>query len=141
MIIEISVVVIALTFLALAIYLIKLTSQAQRSIQLMQMDVQNMAIELLRLVQNANQFISTDLHSVSEETTQLIHKLTDLSSDINNKSHSLNFLFKPFSFLTSKLSGDSSSDKNVSIPQLLKWIASGVLLIKATKGFIHGKRK
>lgn len=141
MIIEISVAVIALTFLALAIYLIRLTSQAQRSIQLIQLDVQNMTIELLRLVQSANQFISTDLHSVSEETTQLIHKLTDLSSDINNKSHSLNFLFKPFSFLTSKLSGDSSSDTNVSIPQLLKWIASGVLLIKATKGFIHGKRK
>lgn len=141
MIIEISVAVIALTFLALAIYLIKLSSQAQRSIQLIQLDVQNMTIELLRLVQNANQFISTDLHSVSEETAQLIHKLTDLSSDINNKSHSLNFLFKPFSFLTSKLSGDSSSDSNISIPQLLKWIASGVLLLKTTKGFIHGKRK
>lgn len=141
MIIEISIAVIALTFLALAIYLIRLTSQAQRSIQLMQLDVQNMTIELLRLVQNANQFITTDLHNVSEETTQFINKLTDLSSDINNKSHSLNFLFKPFSFLTSKLSGDSSSDKTVSIPELLKWIASGVLLIKATKGFIHGKRK
>ncbi len=143
MIIEISIALIALTFLILAIVLIKFSFQAQRSIQLMQSDVHNLSTEILRLVHNANEFVRSDLHTVSEETSHLISKLNALSSDINHKSHSLSFLFKPFQFLTSKLSSDPSSDesKSVTIPQVLKWIASSVLLFKTTKEFINKYEK
>jgi len=138
MIIEISVAIIALTFLILAVVLIRLSSQAQRSIQLMQTDIHSLSTEVFRLVHNVNEFVRSDLHAVSEETSQLISKLNDLSSDINSKSHSLNFLFKPFRFINSKLTGDSSDEptSSVSIPQVIKWISSGVLLFKTTKEFI-----
>jgi uncharacterized protein YoxC len=139
MIIEISIGIIALTFLILAIILIKFSFQTQRSIQTMQSDVHNLSTEILQLVHNVNDFVQADLHTVSEETSHLISKLTSLSSDVNNKSHSLNFLFKPFHFLTSKLSSDES--KNITIPQVIKWIASSVLLFKTTKEFIKNYEK
>lgn len=141
MIIEISVAVIALTFVTLAIVLIKFSFQAQRSIQVMQSDVHNLSTEILHLVHNVNDFVQSDLHTVSEETSHLISKLNSLSSDINNKSHSLNFLFKPFRFLSSKLSSGSDEPKNVTIPQVVKWIASSVLLFKTTKEFIKNYEK
>lgn len=107
----------------------------------MQSDVHNLSTEILHLVHNVNDFVQSDLHMVSQETSHLISKLNDLSSDINNKSHSLNFLFKPFRFLSSKLSSGSDEPKNVTIPQVVKWIASSVLLFKTTKEFIKNYEK
>ena len=142
---EICLASIALTFIALVVVMARIFSQTQHSIHLFQTDLHALSVETTRLLNTLNEFVQADLHKVSEETQLLISKLNDLSSDINNKSHSLNFLFKPFGFLNSKLGGDSPSDqstpKRETIPQLLKWIASSALLFKTTREFIKKHEK
>jgi uncharacterized protein YoxC len=91
-------------------------------------------------------FIQGDLQVISDKTKHFIGSLDELSSDISDKSRSLNFLFQPLGFLNSKLEAFSSKDETTSqrstIPQILRWIASSVLLIKKSKEFIkdHEKR-
>jgi len=103
---------------------------------------------MVRLLNSANKFVFLDLHEFSENSNRLMNNLIDLSSDINNKSRSLNFLFSPFRFLNSKLGsdspfGDESTTRSETIPQVIKWIVSGIFLIKTTKEFIkkYEKRK
>jgi uncharacterized protein YoxC len=145
MLIEICLAIITLTLIILVISLIRLSTQAQRSIQHIRMDVHNLSAEVTHLVNSMNEFVRTDLHDVSKETSHLITKLNDLSSDINNKSHSLNFLFKPLQFLSSKLSSGSPSSepnsKRETVPQLIKWIVSSIFLYKSTKEIIKKYEK
>ena len=137
--------VIALSLVALVIVFIRISSQTHQSIQLLQADIHRLSIEMMDLLNALNEFVRADLHNVSKETSQLISKLNELSADVNDKSHSLNFLFKPFRFLNDKLGAASSSDEPPSpsntIPQTIKWVGSSMSLIKTIKEFLksHGK--
>lgn len=143
MITDICLVCIALAITLSAVVLIRLFFQVRKSLCLLQIDLHNLFLETTRLSNSLNEFVRADLSILSQETSQLINQLNDLSSDINNKSHSLDFLFKPLSFLNAKLdsSSDESSPKQDIIPQIMKWIASSAVLFKATKELINGKQK
>jgi len=145
MFMEICVAVIALTLAALTGFLIRISSQIQTSIHLLQTDLRMLSIETARLLNSMNDFVRADLHTLSEETHHVMRNLKDLSSDLSEKSHSLNFLFKPFGFLNCKLGSGSSPEepepKNEAIPQILKWVASSVFLIKKTKELIKNHEK
>ena len=147
MLTQICMVVITVMLIALVVVLIRIFFQMQQSIRLLQTDLHNLFGETTGLAKSLNAFVQTDLNMISQETSQLISNLNDLSADINNKSHSLNFLFKPLSFLNSKLGPDSSDDestpKQETIPQIVKWIASSAVLFKTTKELInrYGKQK
>jgi uncharacterized protein YoxC len=145
MLIEICLAILTAGVIAQVFILLKVSSQAQKSIHLLQTDIHTLSKEMVHLLNTMNEFVRADLHTVSEETCQLISKLTDLSADIGNKSHSLNFLFKPLSFLSSKLGGDLPSDESPSkcetIPQILKWVASSAILFKTTREFIKNHEK
>lgn len=141
---EVCLAVIAITLVALLIAQIRIAYQLQKSIHLLQADVHTFSVESIRLLISLNEFVRSDLHAVSGETARLMSTLNDLSTDINRKSHSLNFLFQPLSFLSSKLSGSSepeSSSPSETIPQILKWIASSAFLFKTTKEFIKKYEK
>ncbi len=145
MIIDICLVFIALAIILSAVILVRIFFQVRQSLCLLQIDLHGVFIESTRLLNSLNEFVQTDLSMISQETSQLINQLNDLSADINNKSHSLNFLFKPLSFLNSKVdsSSDESSPKQDTIPQIMRWVASSALLFKATKELInkYGKQK
>ena len=141
MFVEICLAIVAATLIILVIVLIKIFAQAQKSIHRVQIDLNLISTETSRLSSSLNEFVKADLHKISEETGVLIGKLTNLTSDINNKSRSLNCFFKPFRFLSSKMSSDLSSSDDLSskcetIPQLLKWIANSIFLIKVTREFV-----
>jgi uncharacterized protein YoxC len=146
MLIEICLSILAATAIILLFVLIRIYSQAQRSIHLLQTDIHDLSKETIHLLNAMNEFVRVDLHAASKETCQLISKLNDLSSDINDKSHSLNFLFKPLNFLSSKLDEDSpsseSSSQSETIPQILNWVVSSARLFNTAKELIknHGKR-
>jgi uncharacterized protein YoxC len=145
MIVEVCAIIIAAMLVLSATVLIIMFFQIKRSIRLVQTDLHHLIVESTRLASSLNQFVEVDLASITTETTQLIGELRDFSSDINNKSHSLNFLFKPLSFLSNKLGSDLSSDESPTtktgvLPQIFKWIASSAILFKTTKEFMkHGK--
>ena len=145
MFIEICLAIITTALVVLVFVLLKISSQIQKSIHFLQTDIHALSKETIDLLNTLNEFVRADLHAVSEETRQLIVKLNDLSSDINNKSHSLNFLFKPLNFLSSKLGADlpplKSASNRETIPQILKWIASSALLFKTTREFIKNYEK
>lgn len=137
MIFEICLIVIALTMLISSIVLIQIFFKMRKSARLLQTDLHHTLSETTKLMQSMNHFVQSHLTPVAQETENLVNQISDLCSDINDKSHSLNILFKPLSFLTNKLEGSTQS----KIPQILKWIRSSALLFKATKEFInkHGK--
>jgi uncharacterized protein YoxC len=128
-----------------AALLIRIFLQLRQSMQYLQTDLQTVFIETSRLLNSLNKFVQTDLSMISQETSQLINQLSDLSTDINNKSHSLNFLFKPLSNINDKVDSslEESSSKQGAFPQIMKWIASSAVLFKATKELInrYGKQK
>lgn len=139
MFIEICLAILTAAVVALVFVLLRISYQTQQSILLLQKDIQALSKETIFLLNTLNQFVRNDLHTV-------ISNVNELSSDINNKSQSLNFLFKSVSSLNSKLNGDSppsesSSNKCETIPQILKWIASSVFLFKTTKEFIKNYEK
>lgn len=141
MFIEICLAIIASALVTLIIILAKVATKTQESIHQVQVDLKRITTETTILINHLNEFISQDLPKITDETGVLVEKLTDLTSDISDKSNSLNFLFKPFKFLRSKLNSDAPSFGGLSlsrdtIPQLLKWIATSVILIKTTRGFL-----
>lgn len=141
MLLEIALSVIAITLIALVGVLVKISAQTERALSHLGEDVHNLSLEMTNLINTVNEFVESNLHDVSRETTRLVSKLNELSSDITAKSHSLNFLFKPLSFLNSKLDATSSVEEDSgsnrdTIPQILRWIASSASLFKTTKEFI-----
>ena len=144
MFIEACLAVIAISLIAVLIAMITIACRAQKSMHLLQVDVHKFSVEAMQVLNSLNEFIRSDLHTISGETTRLISTLNHLSADIDHKSHSLNFLFKPLSFLSSKFSGSSkpeSSSQGETIPQILKWIASSAFLFNTTKEFIKKYEK
>jgi len=129
-------IIIALLIL-LIVVLAKFSSHVYTAVNKVQTDIDQVAVEAKRLTSSLNAFVQSDLHKISEDTSGLIGKLTDLTSDINNKSHSLDCVFKPFGFLSAKMKGDSSEDESASpyktIPQMLGWIATGIFIIKKAR--------
>jgi uncharacterized protein YoxC len=146
MFIEICLSVLAATLITLVFILTKIYSQVQGSIHLLQTDIHDLSKQTSHLLNTMDEFVRVDLTAVSKGTCQLIAKLNDLSTDINDKSHSLNFLFKPLNFLNSKMGEDPPSSEPSSqcetIPQILKWVVSSVRLFNTTKELIknHAKR-
>lgn len=130
----------------LVIALVAALYQAKQSLTLMQTRFYALSHEMTSFSRSIHQFVYTDLRPISKEASQLLGKLTALSSDIHEKSHSLNFLFQPLGFLTNKLNLDSSSEepdqKKETLPQILKWAISSAILFKTTKEFMkrYGKR-
>lgn len=143
--IEISVAVIAIAVVALVIALIMSSYRMRKLISMLQTDVHHLSQEAMQLLKSMDEFVRSDLHGISGEVTGLVETLTDLSSDVKQKSQSLNFLFKPMSFLSSRLSATSlnegQSSGNTTIPQVFKWVASTALLIKKTQEFIKNHEK
>lgn len=147
MFIEICLAIIAGALVLLIIFLARLSSGLQQTMRLIQSDAHAVSIEATQLLIRVNEFISTDLRQASQETQLLLSKLSDLTSDIDQKSHSLNALFKPLQFLQAKFRPDpqqrGTTPQHKTAPQIIRWIASSVILLKSTKEFIkgHAKRK
>ena len=103
MLIDICLSIIAAAIVGLVVVLVRISFQAKKTLNLLQNDIHNLSIEMSDLLNGMNEFVRSDLHQVSQQTSQLISGLNSLSSDINDKSHSLNFLFKPLHFLNDKI--------------------------------------
>jgi uncharacterized protein YoxC len=137
----------AVSLAIMVVILFKISSEMRKSAHLLQTDIHLLSSEMLRVLKSIDEFVRSDLHQVSQETTRLASQLNELSADINDKSHSLNCLFRPFRFLSDKLGKDSSSDESESpittIPETIKWVGSSMSLIKTIKEFLknHGKQK
>lgn len=108
----------------------------QESFKKVQSDLDKVAAEATQLSASLKDFVNSDLRKMTDETSSLIGQITDLTSDVSQKSRSLNFLFKPLSSLSSKMTSDDSDDyspRSGAIPRVLKWLSTGLFLIKTTK--------
>ncbi len=124
----------------LIVTLVVVSIKLYKAFGFLKTDLQKISNDTSHLIHTVNEFVETDLNKISKDASHLIETLTDLSDDLAEKSHSLNLLFKPLSFLTSKFTSDSPSEKKSpksdTIPLLLKWIGSSASLFKSTKEFI-----
>ncbi len=105
MVIQISLAVIAIALVTLVGYLIALGLQVKKTIS----------------------HIQTDIHLLSLETSNLIGRVNELTTDLTKKSQSLNFLFAP---------AKESLSQNNTLPQVIEWAATSLLLFKKSKEFI-----
>lgn len=122
--IQVSLLIIAIAFVALVSVLV---------------------VTLLK-VKKALYILQGDLHDLSIETTALVAKLNELATDLNQKSQSLNFLIKPLKFfnkmslLKNETNAEEASPIKETVSQLMEWITTSLILVKKTKEFIkHAK--
>lgn len=77
-----------------------------------------------------------DLHHVSTEAVQLMKKVEELTSDVQSKSESLNFLFKPLKALNKP--EHSQVD---TIKEVIHWASISLLLFKKIKAAVKSHEK
>lgn len=94
-------------------------------------------------------YLQADLHRVSFELTDLMFKVNQLTTDLQAKSESLNFIFEALRSHNANESSEEgdypegahafdggSTPHNKTMPQVIGWLLSSVFLIKKTKEFI-----
>jgi uncharacterized protein YoxC len=84
------------------------------------------------LVKTQKTLISTkkDLHHLTNETIQLIQKLDALTADIQSKSDSLNFVFRPLKALGKEHHKDHKSD---TVHDIANWVGTSLVLFDKIK--------
>src|SRR4051812_2046966 len=135
--------IITVAFVLMVIVVIKFANKTERSIFLLQADLHSLSTEMAQLISSLQIFVQTDLHTVSEETRKLVSSLNNLSNDLTDKAHHLNFLFQPLGFLNLRQeSGPQGSfSKSHTIPQILRWVVASLFLIKKSKEFFKNHEK
>lgn len=76
--------------------------------------------------------VRKDLHNVSNEAVQLLHKLDALTSDIKSKSESLNFVFRPLKSINKAQKHDMDTEE-----QVVGWIALSLCLFEKIKAAVQ----
>ncbi|MGH2640024.1 MAG: DUF948 domain-containing protein [Rhabdochlamydiaceae bacterium] len=110
MIVQISLAVIAIALVALVSFLILVLLKFRKAISLIQ----------------------ADIHQLSIETAALIARFNELTTDIQRKSHSLNFLFAPLAYFNKEVQ-DALPKSGDIVNGVLNWISSGVKLLQKLK--------
>lgn len=134
MLTQICLTTITVLLIVLTLVLIRAFSQILGLIRILQTDVQTFFFDTTKVLTSLDDFVRNDLHGLSQETTQLVGSLNNISSNLKDKTHSLDFLFKPLSMINAKLTDSSSGEKT---PQVMKWLATGAVLFKITKELIQ----
>jgi uncharacterized protein YoxC len=130
---EICLAIISVSLVVLLVFFIRVFPKVANSIHQVQIDLNRVSTETTLLASSLNEFVRSDLYKVSEQTSELIEKLTDLTSDLTPILHPFSRLFKPSSFLSSK---EEKSPTKETIPQILNWVVTSLSLIKKTREFI-----
>lgn len=122
MIIEISVGVISIAFLALVIFLIKVLITTNATLK-------QSRISLIH--------IQKEVEELSQESQKLLKTVNGLTSDIKEKSASLNFLFRPMTALTkeshqkeSHHKGKHAEEVHDTVIDIADWVTSSIVLYK-----------
>ena len=123
MIMEISIGVIALSFAILTIFLIKTLRTTNQTVKQLKHSLIHMEREIAAITQDSH---------------KLIKSLNHLTTDLNEKSESLNFLFRPLAHFNEpnhhriehSESNNATQDK---ITDTIGWITSGIALYKKLK--------
>lgn len=73
-----------------------------------------------------------DLHSFSNEAVQLMDKLDRLAADIQSKSDSLNFMFRPLKSLN-KEQHHHRKDHGDTVREIAEWVGTSLILFDKIK--------
>jgi uncharacterized protein YoxC len=103
---DLSIAVISITFVVLVTFLVITLIQTRKTLE----------------------SIRKDLHNVSNEAVQLMHKLDALTADIKSKSESLNFVFRPLKSINKAQKQDLDTEE-----QVVGWIALSLCLFEKIK--------
>lgn len=138
MFIQICLAIITTAAVILTALLVRLCLQTQKTIRQIQLDLDRVSAETSRLSKSISEFVSSDLHQLSEKSCGFIDELTQC---IGEKPPILRLLSDSLRLLSPKKDAHGSSYKNFSsqceaIPQILKWIVTSVSLIKKTREYV-----
>lgn len=89
-----------------------------------------LAVTLIKTQKTLNS-ARKDLHTLSAEAIQLIHKLDTLTSDIQSKSDSLNFVFRPLKSLNKE--HHHRKDHNETVKEIADWVGTSLILFDKIK--------
>lgn len=121
MIIEISVGIAAVAFLALVIFLIKVLLTTN---------------ETLKQSKKSLGSVQKEVEALSEESQKLLKTVNGLTSDIKEKTSSLDFLFRPMAAISkeSKHRSKHAEEHHDTISDVADWITSSIILYKKFTG-------
>ena len=111
---EVSVIIIASAFVVLVGFLIATLLQARRTLK----------------------SARRDLHHVSTEAVRLMHKIEALTTDIQSKSDSLNFVFRPLRSLNK-----SHKDPADTVSEVANWVTIGLVLFEKLRDAVRHHAK
>jgi uncharacterized protein YoxC len=103
MITEASIIIIALAFAVLTVFLVITLRQARKTLE----------------------STRKDLHHVSTEAIQMMKKIEELTSDIKSKSESLNFVFRPLKSLNKP-----KNEETETATEVMSWVTLSLILFE-----------
>lgn len=116
MVIETSIIIIAVAFVALVVFLIMTLIEAKKTLKSTRRDV----------------------NQVSRELTGLLEEMHGLTTDVKHKSESLNCLFRAFHvFNQDRL----KKDKEDTATEVVDWLTMSLLLINKIKHAVRSYEK
>ena len=116
MIVEISVALIALTLLASMAFISVILLKTRKTIE----------------------STKKDIHNVSTEAIDLMHKLDALVTDIKSKTDSLDFVFRP---LKSIGKGKHRSETSETVSEIMEWVSTSLVLFNKIKNAVKHREK
>lgn len=115
MITEVSVIIIAIAFVVLVIFLSITLLQTRKTLE----------------------STKKDLHHVSHEAVQLMQKIDALTSDIKSKSESLNFVFRPLKALNKP----PRNEETETASEIVGWITLSIILFEKVRAAVKNHAK
>ena len=79
-----------------------------------------------------------DVHNVSIEAIDLMHKLDALVTDIKSKTDSLDFVFRP---LKSIGKGKHRSEASETVSEIVEWVGTSLALFNKIKNAVKHREK
>lgn len=114
MVIDISVIIIAVAFVVLVAFLTVTLMQTRKTLE----------------------SVRRDLHHVSKEAVELMMRLDALTSDVQSKSESLNFVFRPL-----KEINKSQRECSNTASEVATWVTLSVILFEKIRAAVSHHAK
>lgn len=133
MISEISLIVIASVQLAFLVVLCIALFKVKKETALFYTEAKKTSTEVMKLLNQMNNWVESDLHKISTGAGDLIKKTSDYVAQATENSPAGTLLSLPLRLLSGVLPAKENREEKVTFPQVLKWVVQGFYLVKTTK--------
>lgn len=93
---------------------------------------------LLLNTRKALESVKRDIHSVSTNAVELMHKVDDLADDIKSKSDSLDVVLRPLKSIGKPKHRNETSE---TVSEVVEWVSTSLILFNKIKNAVKHREK